>query len=90
MYRVGLEAILGFTKRGDSLSLDPRVPAGWGEFAITYRHGRSSYEIRVEQPGAARKGHQRVTIDGRELDGEIVPLTDDGGTHEVVVRPRDR
>jgi cellobiose phosphorylase len=26
---VGLEAILGFTKRGDSLVIDPRVPAAW-------------------------------------------------------------
>ncbi|MGH7513798.1 MAG: GH36-type glycosyl hydrolase domain-containing protein [Gemmatimonadales bacterium] len=90
MYRVGLEAILGFTKRGESLSLDPRVPAGWEEFGIAYRHGRSTYEIRVEQPGAARKGNQRVTLDGRELEGETVPLTDDGGTHRVLVRPRDR
>jgi cyclic beta-1,2-glucan synthetase len=90
MYRVGLEAILGFTKQGESLSLDPRVPDGWPEFRITYRHGRSTYEIRVERPGAARKGNQRVTLDGGELDGETVPLADDGGSHQVVVRPKDR
>ena len=28
MYRVGLEAILGFTRRGDTLRIDPRVPDG--------------------------------------------------------------
>jgi cyclic beta-1,2-glucan synthetase len=89
MYRVGVEAILGFTKRADRLSLDPRVPAGWKEFAIDYRHGQSRYRIVVHEPSAARAGNQRVTLDGRELDGETVLLSDDGREHEVVIRPRD-
>jgi cyclic beta-1,2-glucan synthetase len=88
MYRVGLEAILGFTKRGDSLTLDPRVPAGWGEFTIAYRHGKSSYEIRVEQPARARRGAQHVMVDGRSLEGETITLVDDGSTHRVLIRPK--
>jgi cellobiose phosphorylase len=88
MYRVGLEAILGFTKRENRLSVDPRVPAGWEEFTIEYRHGRSRYRIVVHQPSAARLGNQRLTLDGREVDGEFVTLTDDGREHEVVIRPR--
>ena len=40
MYRVGLEAILGFTKRGDTLYIEPRAPAAWREYTIEYRHGR--------------------------------------------------
>jgi cyclic beta-1,2-glucan glucanotransferase len=88
MYRVGLEGILGFTKRGDTLSLDPRVPAAWPEFAIEYRHGRSVYAIRVERPREARKGSQEVTLDGRKLETEVIPLVDDGARHEVVVRPK--
>ena len=88
MYRVGLEAILGFTKRGDTLTLDPCVPADWGEFSIEYRHGGSTYEIRVEQPGLARRGEQRVILDGRELDGETIALVDDGSSHRVLIQPR--
>ena len=88
MYRVGLEAILGFTKRGDTISLDPRTPAHWDEFAITYRYGRSTYEISVERPDAARRGNQEVTLDGRALEAETIPLVDDGATHRVVVRPK--
>jgi hypothetical protein len=59
MYRVGLEAILGFTLRGDTLLLDPRVPGDWPEFTITYRHGGSTYTIVVHQPGAVRAGGRR-------------------------------
>ncbi|HEX9054053.1 MAG TPA: glucoamylase family protein [Gemmatimonadales bacterium] len=88
MYRVGLEAILGFTKRGDTLSLDPCVPPSWPGFTIEYRHGRSLYTIVVHGPHAARGSPREVTLDGRVLDGPAIPLVDDGGRHAVVVQPR--
>ena len=34
LYRVGLEAILGFNKRGESLEMDPCIPETWKEFTI--------------------------------------------------------
>jgi cyclic beta-1,2-glucan synthetase len=87
MYRVGLEAMLGFVKRGDRLTFDPRVPASWPSFTITYRYGNSRYEIVVEQPHAARPGRQVVTLDGTTLTTESVPLVDDGAAHRAVIRP---
>ncbi|HEX6644996.1 MAG TPA: glucoamylase family protein, partial [Gemmatimonadales bacterium] len=36
MYRVGLEAILGFTRRGNRFRVDPRVPESWPEFRLEY------------------------------------------------------
>ncbi|MGH7534262.1 MAG: GH36-type glycosyl hydrolase domain-containing protein, partial [Gemmatimonadales bacterium] len=89
MYRVGLEAILGFTKRGDMLRLDPRVPAGWAEIGIEYRFGRTVYSIVVQRPHAARAGAQEVAVDGRVLETEVISLVDDGGRHSVVIRPRE-
>ena len=88
MYRVGLEAILGFTRRGDALQFMPCVPAAWPEFALTYRYGGSSYAITVERPADARSGNQTIILDGQPIDGETIPLVDDGGRHEVVIRPR--
>jgi cellobiose phosphorylase len=87
MYRVGLEAILGFRKRGDSLRIEPRVPASWGAIAIEYRHGGTIYRIEVREP-ARVSADCVVTLDGRRLPGPDIPLADDGGTHEVVVAPR--
>ena len=80
MYRIGLEHILGFQKRGNTLRVDPRVPAAWKEFSIEYRFGRSVYAITVHQ-----NGDPGVRMDGRVLDGDEIPLVDDGGRHEVVV-----
>jgi cyclic beta-1,2-glucan glucanotransferase len=87
MYRVGLESILGFTKRGETLSLDPRVPSEWPEYTIEYRYGKSVYTITVERPAKATSGNQTVTLDGQTLDSETIPLTDDGARHTIVIRP---
>ncbi|MFL5561875.1 MAG: GH36-type glycosyl hydrolase domain-containing protein, partial [Gemmatimonadaceae bacterium] len=48
MYRVGLEAILGFHKRGDTLAIEPCIPATWPEFTLEYRHASSRYTITVK------------------------------------------
>ncbi|MGE0553870.1 MAG: glucoamylase family protein [Gemmatimonadales bacterium] len=85
MYRVGLESILGLTKRGDTLSFKPAVPARWAEFSLVYRHGGSSYSILVRHPARVTPDLAEVVLDGRRLDGASIPLVDDGGRHEVVV-----
>jgi cyclic beta-1,2-glucan synthetase len=85
MYRVGLEGILGLTKRGDTLFVEPRAPAGWREYTIEYRHGGSLYVIVVHNDGGAR-GAVTLTIDGRRSDVPGIPLVDDGERHVVEVR----
>jgi cyclic beta-1,2-glucan synthetase len=88
MYRVGLEAILGFSKRGATLRIDPCVPAQWPEFTIEYRYGTSRYVIAVQSPGAIRSNGVLATLDGAALEDGVILLVDDGGRHEVVVTPR--
>jgi cyclic beta-1,2-glucan synthetase len=83
MYRVGLETILGFTKRGDTLRIEPRVPASWQEYAIEYRFGTSVYAISVR--ASAPGDGARVAVDGQVLDGVEIALVDDGRRHDVVV-----
>jgi cyclic beta-1,2-glucan synthetase len=88
MYRIGLESILGLTKRGDRLSFRPAVPASWPEFSIVYRQGRTEYRIVVREPARVKPGATEVTLDGRRLDGDEIPLVDDGVPHDVVVAGR--
>jgi cyclic beta-1,2-glucan synthetase len=84
MYRVGLEAILGFTKRGNTLEMDPCIPASWPGFSVSYRCGSSSYSITVRNPNGAERGVASTTLDGTPLSGPV-PLSDDGQSHEVIV-----
>ena len=67
MYRIGLEAILGFRKEGDTLTIDPCVPVDWREFHIEYRYGRSRYSIAVLNPDAVEGGVVEMTLDGRPV-----------------------
>jgi cyclic beta-1,2-glucan synthetase len=84
LYRVGLEAILGFTKRGETLSINPCIPSSWDKFEIEYRHGDSVYAIAVHNPSRVEKGVASVVLDGVTIDGAI-PLASDGKRHEVIV-----
>jgi cyclic beta-1,2-glucan synthetase len=88
MYRAGLEAILGFAKQGDTLTITPRVPSGWSDYSIEYHHASTLYRIMVEQPSGVARAGPELLLDGRPLAGAALPPVDDGGTHDVVVRPR--
>nr|MDQ3080688.1 glycosyltransferase 36 associated protein [Gemmatimonadota bacterium] len=83
-YRVGVESILGFSKRGNTLSIDPCIPSIWPGFGIEYRHGNTAYSITVNNPHGAQCGVASTTVDGMHIDGPI-ELVDDGRRREVVV-----
>ncbi|MEP6509217.1 MAG: glycosyltransferase 36 associated protein, partial [Gemmatimonadales bacterium] len=82
LYRVGLEAILGFRKIGDTLVVDPCIPSSWPEFQIDYRHGSTDYSITVKNPQGAQRGVTSTIVNGAE--GPIT-LVDDGERREVTV-----
>ncbi len=69
LLRAGLEALLGFEKRGSSARLRPTAPADWPGFTIEYRFGSAKYIFR------ALRG---------ERDDGWVALADDGRVHEHV------
>jgi cyclic beta-1,2-glucan synthetase len=87
MYRVGLEAILGFTQRGDTLTIRPCVPADWPEFTIEYRYGKSLYVIVVRTPAALESAEPVMTLDGAALNDSVLRLIDDGARHDVLLTP---
>jgi cyclic beta-1,2-glucan synthetase len=85
MYRAGLESILGFKLQGDRLKIDPCVPRWWRDFEITYRRGRTTFRIKVENPLAVSRGVATVELDGALQPDDEVQLADDGQTHNVRV-----
>ncbi|MEO7522274.1 MAG: glycosyl transferase family 36, partial [Gemmatimonas sp.] len=83
LYRVALETLVGFTKRGATLVIDPRVPAHWPGFSIEYRYESSTYRIVVEM---IDRGEHAMTLDGRRMEGVTIELAADGAEHEVLIR----
>ena len=81
MYRAGLESILGLKRRGATFEIDPCIPAAWPEYAITWRVGRTTYEIVVTNPEHRCRGVAAAQRDGATADHAAIPHVDDGATH---------
>jgi cyclic beta-1,2-glucan synthetase len=86
MYRVWLEEILGFKLHGDRLTIDPVLPSEWDGFRLRYRHGKTPYDIVVENSDHVNRGVAWVELDGQRLAEPTVALQDDEGQHVVRVR----
>ncbi len=61
------------------------MPRWWREFEITYRRGRATYRIKVENPLAVHRGVIALELDGALQSVTEISLTDDGLTHNVRV-----
>ena len=85
LYRVGLEAILGFQLHGDRLAINPKIASDWPGFTIDFRHKSSRYRIEVSNPDGAEFGLRSATLDGQAVDARSIPLVDDGAEHQVKI-----
>lgn len=85
LYRVGLEYMLGFMKKGDRLVINPCIPREWSEYSIEYRYKSSVYQITVKNPDRVNRGVREVMLDSEVMEDGYIPLSDDGKRHTVVV-----
>jgi cyclic beta-1,2-glucan synthetase len=87
MYRAGMESILGISREGDSLVVNPCIPASWPGFEAKVQIGSTCYKIRVETPSRRCRGVSRIVLDGSSINSSEgharVPL--DGGTHSLLI-----
>jgi len=85
MYRLGSEAILGIRRVGQALQINPRISKSWASYQVTYRDGETIYQIRVDNASGLKRGVKQVTLDGKVLPGDEIPLLSDGGQHQAHV-----
>ncbi len=79
-YRLILEKILGLQRLGNSLLIQPCLPPEWPGYSMRYRYGNTHYAIYVE-----RGDRPSISLDGRALEADNIPLIDDGQAHEIRV-----
>ncbi|MPZ67921.1 MAG: glycosyl transferase [Actinobacteria bacterium] len=77
--------ILGIIPEYDGLRIDPHVPTDWGDFHMTRRFRGATYEINVTKPQGARARATKIVVDGRPIDGNLVPQAPAGSTVRVEV-----
>jgi len=77
--------ILGVKPDYDGLKIDPCIPKAWDGYKVTRYFRGSTYEITVKNPNHVSKGVAKITVDGNEISGNILPVFNDGKTHKVEV-----
>ncbi|HYZ97182.1 MAG TPA: glycosyl hydrolase family 65 protein, partial [Acidimicrobiales bacterium] len=70
--------ILGIRPDHDGLRIDPCLPADWEGFTATRRFRGARYDITVRKPPGARGRVSRLVVDGRPVDGNLVPPAPEG------------
>ncbi|MEQ6277153.1 GH36-type glycosyl hydrolase domain-containing protein [Kluyvera huaxiensis] len=80
-YRLLTEELLGIKRYGSVLTVHPLLPVNWPSFSMAYQYGGSQYHIIVSRG----IGEYRVTLDGKLLLDDRIPLMDDGQSHAVEI-----
>ncbi len=84
-YQAATQWILGVRAEYTGLRVDPCIPKAWDGFTVTRRFRGSIYQITVHNPEHVCKGVSRMTVDGHDIKGDILPLNGGAGTHKVEV-----
>ncbi|MCB6179978.1 glycosyl transferase [Rhodobacter sp. Har01] len=80
MYRAGIEGLLGLTRAGTELKLNPCFPRAWPRLDATVTLGQSRLSISILNPNGSGQGIAAGHLNGEELAtgswGVTIPLQD--------------
>ena len=66
--------ILGIQPTLDGLRVDPCIPHTLTGYTVTRRYRGAVYHIAVDNTAAVQHGVQSITVDGKALAGNVLPL----------------
>lgn len=75
MYRVFYDHILGVRPTYDGLLIDPAIPSEWGSYRVERIFRGTRYSIRVENPEHLESGAVSITADGKNVQGNVLPVS---------------
>jgi len=77
--------MIGVRATYQGLLVDPCVPSHWSEFRLKRVFFNSVYDIEFVNRNGKQSGINLIEIDGSVIDGNILPVFDDGKCHTVKV-----
>lgn len=77
--------ILGIRPGFDGLIVDPAIPSTMKGFTVKRSFRGATYTITVDNKAGVQKGVKKITIDGKEGEGNVIPIFSDGKEHKVEV-----
>ncbi len=82
-YQAGTQWILGIRAAYEGLLIDPCIPSKWDGFKATRKYRGVTYHINVKNPKHVSKGVANVTVNGKQVQGNVIRA--EKGTSEVNV-----
>lgn len=73
-YVAATQYILGLRPEIGGLRIDPCVPSDWDGFSAVRTFRGATYKITVTKPRGLCKGVKSVTVDGKPVEGNLVPV----------------
>ncbi|MBQ8161310.1 MAG: glycosyl transferase [Clostridia bacterium] len=77
--------ILGIKPDWDGLKVDPCIPHDWDGYCVSRRFRGDILDIEILNPDHVCRGVREVTVDGKPVDGQVIPCFHDGKHHAVKV-----
>ena len=84
-YFSATQYILGIKPELDGLRIDPCIPSDWDGFSVTRKFRSGMYKVVVHNPDSVCRGVHKMTVDGKEIQGNLIPLNLPGNEHQVEV-----
>jgi cellobiose phosphorylase len=75
--------ILGIRPDYNGLIIDPCIPKKWRSFKVKRVFRNATYDIDVKNPRNVSKRIRSLKVDGIRLEGNVVPVFNDGKVHKV-------
>ncbi|MTI61254.1 MAG: glycosyl transferase [Firmicutes bacterium] len=77
--------ILGIRADFNGLKIDPCIPKNWDGFEVKRVFRGDIFKIKVNNPEHVSKGVREVKVDGTRINGNLLPVYQDGREHDVEV-----
>lgn len=80
-----VEELLGIQPCCDGLRLQPKLPDSWHDYEITRKIRGDIYRVHVRRSLRPARGNVRIYLDGKPLEGNLIPECCDGQEHKVEI-----
>jgi N,N'-diacetylchitobiose phosphorylase len=68
--------ILGIQPEYNGLRIDPCIPSAWKEFKVTRVFRGKHITVEVKNPNGVQKGVKKLTLNGKQLLGNFIPVSE--------------
>ena len=84
-YTAASQYILGIRPEYNGLRIDPCIPSSWPGFSAQRVFRGKRFDIKVENPGGIQKGVRSINLNGKQLEGNLIPLEKAESENSVLV-----